>query len=137
MEVNMLLFNIIFYIVLFMLVFIFCYFFAARIKPKKVKGKANGKTGYKMMNEVKFLIQRYNLDDKKINLKRLDVGVCLCNAFIISTASTIICNINIDMFFKLLIGFVLIFALIYAVFELYGRYLNKRFGKYNDRKEEK
>ena len=127
-----LIFNLIFFIILFIFVYIICYYFLGRIKPKKKDGK-KGKPTFKLMSEGRFLILRYNLDEKKINLKSFNRGICLCNAFIISFTSTVISVIPLNMFFQLAIGFVLLFALIYAIFEIYGRHLNKKWGKYNDR----
>lgn len=127
-----LIFNLIFFIILFIFVYIICYYFLGRIKPKKKDGK-KGKPTFKLMSEGRFLILRYNLDEKKINLKPFNRGICLCNAFIISFTSTVISVIPLNMFFQLAIGFVLLFALIYAIFEIYGRHLNKKWGKYNDR----
>ena len=36
---------------------------------------------------------------------------------------------DIKIYYKFAIAFVLLFALIYAIFEIYGRYLNKKWGK--------
>ena len=127
-----LIFNLIFFIILFIFVYIICYYFLGRIKPKKKDGK-KGKPTFKLMSEGRFLILRYNLDEKKINLKLFNRGICLCNAFIISFTSTVISVIPLNMFFQLAIGFVLLFSIIYAIFEIYGRHLNKKWGKYNDR----
>ena len=82
-----------------------------------------------MMNEGTFLIKRYNLDDTKINLKKMNFGIANCNALIIAFTSTIISAIDIKIYYKFAIAFVLLFALIYAIFEIYGRYLNKKWGK--------
>lgn len=82
-----------------------------------------------MMNEGTFLIKRYNLDETKINLKKMNFGIANCNALIIAFTSTFISAIDIKIYYKFAIAFVLLFALIYAIFEIYGRYLNKKWGK--------
>lgn len=120
--------NIIFFIVVYLLVFIFCYFFAGKLRSKS-KDKDKNKTTFKMMNEGTFLIKRYNLDDTKIDLKKMNFGIANCNALIIAFTSTFISAIDIKIYYKFAIAFVLLFALIYAIFEIYGRYLNKKWGK--------
>ena len=52
----------------------------------------------------------------------------IINAFIISSVVTIISNIKLKMMWQLLIGFVLLFALIYSLYEIYGRHLIKKVG---------
>ena len=134
MEHSEIIYNLIFFIIIFLIVYIFCYYFAGKIKPKKNGDKSNkSKASFKLMNEGKFLIMRYNLDEKKINLKWFNRGICLCNAFIIAFTSTIIPLIPLSIFYQLAIAFVLLFALIYSIFEIYGRFLNKKWGKYNDK----
>lgn len=126
---NNLVYNLVFFIVVYLIVFIFCYFFAGKIKPKKEKGKKKGKSTYKLMNEGKFLILRNNLDEKKVNIKILNIITCSLNAFIIAFTSTIISCINLSLYFRLAIAFVLLFALIYSLFEIVGRILKRKWGK--------
>jgi hypothetical protein len=79
--------------------------------------------------EGNYLRSRFNLDDKLLDLKELNKGVSLINAFIIAFVSTGVSLINLNIIWQLVIGFVLLFALIYAIYELYGRYLKKKWGK--------
>lgn len=128
---NTLIYNLIFFIIVFLVVFIFCYFIAPYInisKYKKNKGKKE-KDNFKYTNESKLVIIRYNLDEKKVNFKELLLINSLCNAFIISLTSTIISNIPLKMYYQLAIGFIILFLLIYSVFEIVGRKLNKKWGK--------
>ena len=124
-----------------MIVYIFCYYIAGRIKVPKEKNKdkkANkDKKGkkerpFKYTNEGKLMIIRYNLDEKKVDYKELLKWTSFCNAFIISLTSTIICNIPLKMYYQLAIGFVILFGLIYSIFEIVGRHLNKKWGKENE-----
>ena len=133
--------NLIFFIVVFLIVYIFCYYIAGRIKVPKEKNKdkkANkDKKGkkerpFKYTNEGKLMIIRYNLDEKKVDYKELLKWTSFCNAFIISLTSTIICNIPLKMYYQLAIGFVILFGLIYSIFEIVGRHLNKKWGKENE-----
>ena len=50
----------------------------------------------------------------------------LINSFIITLVTLILELINIPYIFKLIIGFVLLFGLIYALYEIYGKHLKKK-----------
>lgn len=134
-------YNLIFFIVVFLIVYIFCYYIAGRIKVPKEQNKdkttSKGKKGkkekpFKYTNEGKLMIIRYNLDEKKVDYQELLSWTSFCNAFIISLTSTIICNIPLKMYYQLAIGFVILFGLIYSIFEIVGRHLNKKWGKENE-----
>ena len=136
--VNKITSNLIFFIVVFLIVYIFCYYIAGRIKVSKEKNKdkTKGKNKkkerpFKYTNEGKLLMIRYNLDEKKVDYKELLKWTSFCNALIISLTSTIIYNIPLKMYYQLAIGFVILFGLIYSIFEIVGRHLNKKWGKEN------
>ena len=138
---NEIIYNLIFFIVVFLMVYIFCYYIAGNIKVPKEKNKdkttSKGKKGkkekpFKYTNEGKLMIIRYNLDEKKVDYQELLRWTSFCNAFIISLTSTIICNIPLKMYYQLAIGFVILFGLIYSIFEIVGRHLNKKWGKENE-----
>lgn len=124
---NEILYNTIFFLVLLIIIFIFFYFILERIISKE-NGKQD-KKNYRLKNQYLFIIKRYNLDLEKIDWKLFKIGISFCNAFIISLVSTIVCILKMKIYYKYLIAFVLLFGLIYGVFELYGRYLNKKWGK--------
>ena len=134
---NTIIFNLIFFVVVFLIVYIFCYYISGRIKAPKTSSKKNGKKKkekqFKYTNEGRLLIIRYNLDEKKVDYQELLKWTSFCNAFIISLTSTIISNIPLKIQWQLSIAFVLLFALIYAIFEIVGRHLNKKWGKENDK----
>lgn len=138
---NEIVYNLIFFIVVFLIVYIFCYYIAGRIKVPKEQNKdkttSKGKKGkkekpFKYTNEGKLMIIRYNLDEKKVDYQELLRWTSFCNAFIISLTSTIICNIPLKMYYQLAIGFVILFGLIYSIFEIVGRHLNRKWGKENE-----
>ena len=118
------LFNVIFFLFAFLMVFLVDYFILSKVK----KGK---KRVDKLTTIDSFLIRRYNLDEKKLNLTRLNFQVALINSFIISFVSSIICLINVFITIQFLIGFVMLFFLTYAIYEIYGRHLRKKYGKTN------
>ena len=122
--------NLIFFIIVFLMVYIFCYYIAGRIKVPKEKnkdkstGKGKKQRPFKYTNEGKLMVIRYNLDEKKVDYQELLKWTSFCNAFVISLTCTIISNIPLKMYFQL--------ALIYSIFEIVGRHLNKKWGKENE-----
>ncbi len=130
--------NLIFFIIVFLMVYIFCYYIAGRIKVPKEKnkdkstGKGKKERPFKYTNEGKLMVIRYNLDEKKVDYQELLKWTSFCNAFVISLTCTIISNIPLKMYFQLAIGFIILFALIYSIFEIVGRHLNKKWGKENE-----
>lgn len=76
--------------------------------------------------EINYLIFKFNLDPNKILYKPVCLYCALINGFIISGVVTIISNIKLKMMWQFLIGFVLLFGLIYAIYEIYGRILVKK-----------
>jgi uncharacterized Tic20 family protein len=122
--------NIIFFVLVLLVVFLVDFYFITKDRAKKVKGsKEKRKVTEKLTTEGMYLISRFNLDDKKINLRMLNFYISIINAFIIAFVSTGISLINVNVMFQLLIGFVLLFALIYAIYEIFGRHLKKKWGK--------
>ena len=107
---------------IYLLVFLVYYLFLCRKKRGK---KKKGKKEFKITNEMNYLITKFNLDVKMIDIKSLARGVALINAFIIAFVSTILINLKMQTIIRLLIGFVLLFILIYACYEIYGNYLKK------------
>lgn len=122
--------NIIFFLLVFIIVFLVDFYFIAKNRPKRKKGsKEKVKVTDRLTTEGMYLMSRFNLDDKKVNLHMLDFHISIINAFIIAFVSTGISLINVNVIFQLLIGFVLLFALIYAIYEIFGRHLKKKWGK--------
>ena len=106
--------------VFFIFVFV-AYFFLLRFKIKK--NKVNH------IWEISYLIQKFNLDMKKINAWKLIIPISLMNSFIISFVATFVMMIPLNVIFQFLIGFVLLLALIYSFYEIYGRHLAKKYKK--------
>ena len=75
------------------------------------------------------MISRFNLEEKQVNLRIINFHMSLINAFIIAFVSTTLNVTAFDMTIKFLISFVLLFGLIYSLYEIYGRQLQKRMGK--------
>ena len=81
-------------------------------------------------DEIKLFIARYNLDMRKTNYKTVLRIVAIINSIIIGFTATLVLNIN-NYFWKITIAFLVIFILIYALFEIAGRYLKKKEVKKN------
>ena len=79
----------------------------------------------KKNDEIKIFIARYDLDMRKTNYKNVLNAIILINSFIISFSATLILNID-GMVMILLVCFVVVFILIYALFEIAGRYFKNR-----------
>lgn len=106
---------------LFFIVVYVVYFFMLKSKLKRKKEKTIG--------EISYLIRKFHLDVRKIDYWKMILPISLINAFIISFVATVIMLFPVNMIWQLLIGFVLLFFLIYAIYEIYGRHLVKKYGK--------
>ena len=123
METSEILFNIFMFLIFFLIIFIITYF----MNLSKYKKK-------KSIGEIKYLINKFDLDEKRLKKRQMILWVCIIDAFIISFVGTFIFMLPIDYICKFLTGFFLLFALIYALFEIYGRHLVKK-GYQKERKE--
>ena len=121
-----------FFGVLYILVFLVNYFIINKrkynlmFKKSKNAKKNKKKKDVKEFGEINYLVGKFNLDKKKIDYKSTILWTAVINAFIISFVSTVISAIPAHTIWQLLVGFVLIFALIYALYEIYGRILVKK-----------
>ena len=115
-------FSVIFFCVLF-IVFYLIYYFIFDDMLKKEK--------YTKISELTFLVSKFKLEKKKMDYKKCLKGVAIINGFIISFTITIIDILPINIMFKLGVAFVMLMGLIYSLYMLYGRYLQKKWGKNN------
>lgn len=116
------------FLIIMLVVFLVDYFLINMRKLKLIenKGKKNGKQKkIKSIGEIDYLIAKFKLDFKKINMKRAILWISLINSFIISFVSIIVMILPIKMTWSMLIAFVLLFGLIYSLYEIYGRHLKK------------
>ena len=106
-----------FYIILFLVVFLVTYIMdLIKIKRKKAKN----------IGEVQYLVNKFNLNSSKLNYKKVCLVVSILNSIIITTVTFVISIINVPMILQFLVGFILLFALIFSLYEIYGRILVKR-----------
>ena len=113
----------------FILVFIVDYLFINKRKLTLIKNKGITKKGKKKkiknIGELDYVIGKFKLDFKKINSDRSIIWISLINSFIIAVVSFIIMIIPLKIMWQMLIAFVLLFCLIYSLYEIYGRHLKK------------
>jgi len=106
--------NVLFFLVIFLLFFILTYFLNLH-KYKKRKKKKIG--------ELNYLVLKFRLDVKRLPVRQMLLWFSFLDAFILAFVTTFIFLLDIDMLCRMLIGFVLLFGLIYALYEIYGRHL--------------
>lgn len=119
----------IYFIVIFLLVFIIDYIFIKRpyVKVKKKKKKSKGKKkNIKDLFELSYISAKFKLDINKLPINRCLVIFSLLNAFIISFTVSILFMLDIAFIWQFLIGFVMLLGLIYALYELFGRFCVKK-----------
>lgn len=119
-----LLFNGIFFIVVYIFVFCVEFFFIAKTKKNK-----KGKRVDKLITEASYVISKFDLNEKKLDLRKMNLEISLINGFIIAFVSTFVSVVSDNVAIELAIGFLLLMALIYSIYEIYGRCLKKKYGK--------
>ena len=106
---------------LMLVVFLVDYYLVNKRKLKLINNKGKNKT----IGELDYLIIKFKLKEKKLNKDRVIFWIAIINSFIISFVSSVVMLLDIPIVFQLLIAFVLLFSLIYSLYELYGRHLKK------------
>ncbi len=130
---NAYLLSLIIFIILFIIVFLVDYFLINKRKLTLINNKGVNKKGkkkkIKSIGEIDYLVTKFKLDQKKLDLKSAIVVIALINAFIISSVSAVIMLMPFAILWQMLIAFALLFGLIYSLYEIYGRHLKKKEGK--------
>lgn len=108
------------FVFIFLLVFIVYSVFLNKNRKEYKKIKKN--------DMIKIFIARYNLDMKKTKYETVLRVETIINSFIISFCSVLVINIE-SMIWGVLVGFAVMMALIYALYEIAGRTLKRREGK--------
>ena len=116
-----------FYILVFVIIMLLTYILdLSKIKKRK----------YKSISEVQYLIAKFNLNSSKINYKKICLVVSLLNAIIITTVVVVVSSLNAPIALQFLVGFILLFALIYMLYEIFGRILiTKGYQKKTEKKK--
>ncbi len=106
-----------FFCLIFLLIFIITY----GNNYRKVKKKK-----FDSIKELNDIAVRFKIDKKKINYKKEIKYITFINSFIIASVGTFVTCLDIMIILQLALGFVLLLALIYSLYEIYGRYLAKK-----------
>ena len=115
-------------IIAFFIIFLFSYTFSmnkANIILKKKKRKKNAKKEIKIFG-VTYLVLKFKLKKERLLTKKIIMIISLLEAFIISLVFFVINFLPLKMIWQMLIGFVLLFGLIYSIFGIFGSILLKR-----------
>lgn len=120
---------VIYFLLVFIIVFIGDFFIIKKpiyesLNNKQKKNKKKDKL--RDIFELNYIITKFNLDKKKMPIKKCLLHFTLINALIISLTVTILSMLDIFIGWKFLIGFILLFGLIYAIYELYGNMCIKK-----------
>ncbi len=117
MDLNSPTFILYFFLVVFFLVFLVIYI----VNLCKVNNKK-----YDTIGEMNYVIKKFKLDRKKINYKKEIRIIALLDSFIIASVGTFVTSLDIMIILQLGLGFILLFALIYSLYEIYGRHLKNK-----------
>ena len=109
-----------FFAIMFLLIFIITYCMNLNNYKKRK---------YTSIGELNYLLKKFNLDRKKLPVRKMLLVFSLLDAFIMAFTASFITALPVNTVFQMLIGFVLLFALIYALYEIYGRHLVKKYKK--------
>ena len=85
----------------------------------------NKKKNKKDLMELTYLINKFKLNKDKLPLNKLLIIISAINAFIISVVYVVLVFFDTYLIVKFIVGFFLLIALIYAMYELLGRYLER------------
>ena len=117
-------------LIIFCLLIILFYFYNLFKASQMLKNKKNRKNKDKYIFSVKYLMNKFKLKKENLLTKKMLFIYSVIDSFIITLVFMIISLIEIPFIIQLFMGFALLFALIYAIYELLGRYLKKKEGSY-------
>ena len=118
------------FIILFIIIFLVDYYIINKRKLYLIENKGVNKKGKKKkvkpISEIDYLTSKFHLDKRKLKKKSMIFWISIINSFIISFVSSVIMLVPLKLMWQMLIAFALLFGLIYALYEIYGRHLKKK-----------
>ena len=78
--------------------------------------------------EIEYLCKKFNLPKSKVNTKKIKWLFSIVNPLIISLTFIVVISIN-SIIIGILVGFAIMMALIYSIYEIIGRVLKRRNNK--------
>ena len=113
-------------LIVFMVLSVVLYFYDMYMFSVMRKNKKNKKNKEKYLFSVRYLMAKFKLSKELLIQNKMAFIYSLIDAFIITIVFMIIELIDLPFYIQILIGFVLLFGLIYAMYELLGRYLERK-----------
>lgn len=113
---------VIYFLVVDLMIFLLDFLFLKLPLYRKLNKKKKGNTKLKDVFELSYIITKFKLDKNKMPIKKCLLACSVINAFIIGFTVTVISFLDIATIWQFLIGFVLLFALIYALYEIFGMF---------------
>lgn len=118
------------FIALLIIVFLVDYYLINKRKLNLIKNKGVTKKGkkkkIKSISEIDYLKAKFKLDEKKLDKDKMIITISFINAFIISLVSSIVMLMPFAIMWQMIVAFVLLFGLIYSLYEIYGRHLKRK-----------
>ena len=105
----------------FALFFVVIYLFYSVYLKKRKKDYNKLKKG----DYIKSFIARYNLDVRKTKYESVLNLLAFNNSFTIAFTSALIMNVK-GIYWKIIVSFVVLFILLFSLYELGGRYLKHK-----------
>ena len=126
---------------LLILIYIIDYFLINKHRLKLIRNNGITKKGKKKkaknISELDYLVSKFKLNKAKLNEEKVIIWISLINSFIIAITSSIIILLPFKLMWQMLIAFILLFCLIYSLYEIYGRYLLKMEEKNENKRNRK
>ena len=113
-------------LIVFMILSVVLYFYYMYMFSVMRKNKKNKKNKEKYLFSVRYLMAKFKLSKELLIQNKMAFIYSLIDAFIITIVFMIIELIDLPFYIQILIGFALLFGLIYAMYELLGRYLERK-----------
>ena len=113
-----------FYFLLFLVIFTIIYLVFYYIFDDALKKEKEG-----TIKELIILQEKFDLDPSLIDKRGLLKGVSAINGFIIAITSIVVDIIGYENILSYIVALVMIIALIFACYFIYGKLLHKKWGK--------
>ena len=113
-------------LIVFMVLSVVLYFYDMYMFSVMRKNKKNKKNKEKYLFSVRYLMAKFKLSKELLIQNKMAFIYSLIDAFIITIVFMIIELIDLPSYIQILIVFVLLFVLIYAMYELLGRNLERK-----------
>ena len=118
---------ILFLLIVFIGVFIIDYFLILRNRLFIILNrKINKKNKDMEIGEINYLAYKFKIPKQDLYKVSIILWIAFVNAFIISLVSTVVTSVPLAICWQLLIGFALLWGLIYSLYEIFGRVLIKK-----------